>query len=205
MAVTGLIMVAFLLLHMLGDLKIFFGPHDFDGYARWLRRIGEPVLHRSWFLWVQRVTLTAALVLHVVAAARLSRRDLAARPQRYRHGLRWQATYATRTMRYGGVIIALFLVWHVLDLSFGVVNPHFEAGRPYHNVVADFRVWWINLLYIIPVVLVGLHIQHGFGSAAQSLGIRGAVRLKAAGTGLAVFITAGFIAVPVGVMTGLVS
>jgi succinate dehydrogenase / fumarate reductase, cytochrome b subunit len=140
----------------------------------------------------------------VTSAAQLSRLDRAARPRRYRHPLRWQATYATRTMRYGGVIIALFLVWHLLDLTIGVANPDFDAGRPYHNVVVDFRVWWINVIYIVAIVLVGLHIQHGFASAAQSLGLKTGRRLNIAGTALAVIITAGFIAVPVGVMTGLV-
>ena len=203
MAVTGLMMVVYLLLHMLGNLKIFFGAQDFDGYARWLRTIGEPVLHGSWFLWLQRVALTAALVLHVTAAAQLSRRDRQARPQRYAHRLRARATYATRTMRWGGVIVALFIVWHLLDLTFGLVNPHFEAGRPYRNVVVDFQVWWINLIYIVAVVLVGLHIQHGIASAARTLGSAN-TKIQVAGTAIAAFITLGFIAVPIGVMTGLV-
>jgi succinate dehydrogenase / fumarate reductase cytochrome b subunit len=203
MAVTGLIMVVYLLLHMLGNLKIFFGPQDFDGYARWLRTIGEPVLHGSWFLWLQRVALTAALVLHVTAAAQLSRRDRQARPQRYAHRLRARATYATRTMRWGGIIVALFVIWHLLDLSFGLVNPRFAAGRPYRNVVVDFQVWWINLIYIVAVVLVGLHIQHGIASAARTLGSAN-IKIQVVGTAIAAFITLGFIAVPIGVMTGLV-
>jgi succinate dehydrogenase / fumarate reductase cytochrome b subunit len=203
MAVTGLIMVGFLLLHMLGDLKIFFGPRDFDGYAHWLRTIGEPVLHGSWFLWSQRVLLAAAVVMHVTAAAQLSRRDRLARPQQYAHGLRARASYATRTMRWGGVIVALFIVWHLLDLSFGLVNPHFAAGRPYRNVVVDFQVWWINLIYIVAVVLVGLHLQHGFASAARTLGSANTT-IQLVGTGIAALITVGFIAVPIGVMTGLV-
>jgi succinate dehydrogenase / fumarate reductase cytochrome b subunit len=203
MAVTGLIMVGFLLLHMLGNLKIFFGPQDFDGYARWLRTIGEPVLHGSWFLWVQRVVLAAALVGHVTAAAQLSRRDRLARPRHYAHRLRARATYATRTMRWGGVIIALFVVWHLLDLSLGLVNPHFEAGRPYQNVVVDFQVWWINLIYIVAVVLVGLHIQHGFASAARTLGSANTT-IQFMGTAIAALITIGFLAVPLAVMTGLV-
>jgi succinate dehydrogenase / fumarate reductase cytochrome b subunit len=203
MAVTGLVMVAYLLLHMLGNLKIFFGPQDFDGYARWLRTIGEPVLHGSWFLWLQRVALAAALVLHVTAAAQLSRRDRLARPQQYAHRLRARATYATRTMRWGGIIVALFVVWHLLDLTFGRVNPHFEAGRPYQNVVVDFQVWWINLIYIVAVVLVGLHIQHGFASAARTLGSAN-IKIQFVGTAIAALITVGFLAVPIGVMTGLV-
>ncbi|MGF7235746.1 MAG: succinate dehydrogenase cytochrome b subunit [Frankia sp.] len=208
MAVTGLIMLLFLLLHMLGNLKIFFGPHDFDAYAAWLRTIGEPVLHGAWFLWIQRAVLLVAVVLHITCAAQLSRRDLAARPTRYAHGQRAQASFATRTMRWGGVILALFIVWHLLDLTAGVTNPHFQEGRPYHNVVADFQVWWINLIYIVAVLMVGLHINHGFWSAASTLGIHRPARdtaIRVIGTTLAVAITAGFLAVPIGVMTGLVS
>ena len=207
MAVTGLIMVLFLLVHMLGNLKVFFGPHDFDAYAAWLRTIGEPVLHGAWFLWIQRVVLVVALVLHVTCAAQLSKRDLAARPTRYAHGQRSKASFATRTMRWGGIVIALFLVWHILDLTAGVVNPDFDKAGPYHNVVVDFQVWWINVIYIVAVLMVGLHINHGFWSAAQTLGLNRPARnaaIRAVGSALALAITLGFLAVPIGVMTGLV-
>ena len=204
MAVTGLVMVLFLLVHALGNLKVFFGPHDFDGYAAWLRTIGEPVLHGAWYLWIQRAVLLVALVLHVTCAAQLSRRDRAARGARYAHRQRARASFATRTMRWGGVIIALFLVWHLLDLTVGVTNPDYVAGSPYHNVVADFQVWWINLVYIIGVLMVGLHINHGFWSAAATLGFGGRARVGLVGSVLAVVITVGFLAVPVGVMIGLV-
>ena len=208
MAVTGLIMVAFLLAHMLGNLKIFFGPHDFDAYAGWLRTIGEPVLHGAWFLWIQRAVLLGAVVLHITAAAQLSRRDLKARPTKYAHGQRRQATFATRTMRWGGVILALFIVWHLLDLTAGVTNPDYAEGHPYHNVVADFQTWWINLIYIVAVVLLGIHVNHGFWSAAQTLGLTKPTRnaaIRATGTTVALALTIGFLAVPIGVMTGLVS
>ncbi|HYS40261.1 MAG TPA: succinate dehydrogenase cytochrome b subunit [Pseudonocardiaceae bacterium] len=207
MAVTGLIMVLFLILHMLGNLKIFFGSHDFDGYAAWLRTIGEPALHYSWFLWIQRIVLLVAVVLHIAAAVQLSLRDRRARPIGYAHGQRPQATFATRTMRYGGVILALFIVWHLLDLSLGVVNPDFDPNSPYHNVVKDFQVWWLNLIYIAAVLVLGVHIEHGFWSAAQTLGVHRPTRanaVKAIGSMLAVAITVGFVLVPVGVMTGLV-
>ncbi len=208
MAVTGLIMVAFLLVHMLGNLKIFFGPHDFDGYAAWLRTIGEPVLHGAWFLWILRAVLLVALVAHVTCAAQLSRRDLAARPVRYAHGQRARASFATRTMRWGGVILGLFLVWHLLDLTAGVTNPDFDKGGPYHNVVVDFQVWWINVIYIVGLLMVGLHINHGFWSATRTLGLRPRhgrdTALRITGSVLAAVITLGFLAVPIGVMTGLV-
>jgi succinate dehydrogenase / fumarate reductase cytochrome b subunit len=208
MAGTGLIMVLFLLLHMLGNLKIFFGPHDFDSYAAWLRTIGEPLLHHAWFLWIQRAVLLVVVVLHIVCAAQLSKRDLAARPTRYAHGQRAKASFATRTMRWGGIILALFIVWHLLDLTVGVTNPDFAEARPYHNVVADFQVWWINIIYIVAMLMVGLHINHGFWSASQTLGLNRPARdraIRTVGTTLAVTITVGFLAVPIGVMTGLVS
>jgi succinate dehydrogenase cytochrome b subunit len=208
MAVTGLVMLLFLVVHMAGNLKIFFGPADFNGYAAWLRTIGEPVLHASWYLWIQRVVLLACVVLHVTAAVQLTRRDLHARPQRYRSRRPWRASFATNTMRYGGVILALFVVWHVLDLTVGAVNPRGEAGHPYQNVVADFRVWWIDVIYIVAMLALCLHVYHGFWSAAQTLGANRPARdraLKATATVLALVITAGFLSVPVAVMTGVVS
>jgi succinate dehydrogenase / fumarate reductase cytochrome b subunit len=207
MAATGLMFVAFLLVHMAGNLKIFFGPDDFNHYASWLRMIGEPVLHSSWFLWIQRTALILGLVLHITAAAQLSKRDIRARPARYVHSQRPQATFATRTMRWGGVILALFIVWHILDLTLGVTNQDYRVDQPYHNITADFQVWWVNVIYIVALLMLGLHINHGFWSASRTLGITSPGRdraLKTTGSVLAVVITAGFIMVPLGVMTGLV-
>lgn len=107
MAATGLLFVVFLLAHMAGNLKIFFGAGTFDHYSSWLRTIGEPVLPYSWFLWIQRAVLVVALVLHVMAAVQLSRRDRKARPVRYVHGQRPRATFATHTMRWGGATLAI--------------------------------------------------------------------------------------------------
>lgn len=207
MAVSGLIMLGYLVAHMLGNLKIFFGPGEFNGYAHWLRTIGTPVLHHTWFLWLLRVVLLAAVVLHAVTAYQLSRRDLAARPVAYTHRRR-RTSYATRTMRWGGVIIGLFVVWHLLDLTTHTVNPNGEAGRPYQNVVASFSTWYGNTIYVTAMLAVGLHIRHGFWSAAQTLGVNHPRRhraLKTTADGLALLLTAGFLAVPVGVMTGVVA
>ncbi|MCD0485472.1 succinate dehydrogenase cytochrome b subunit [Streptacidiphilus sp. ASG 303] len=206
MAATGVIMLLWLTAHMLGNLKIFFGPAEFNGYAAWLRTLGEPALHEAWFLWIQRAVLALCVVLHGVAAYQLSRRDLAARPQRYAHR-RPRASYATRTMRWGGVILGLFVVWHLLDLTAGVVNPLGEDGHPYQNVVADFRTWYADVFYIAAMLALGLHVRHGFWSAAQTLGANNRRRdraLKATANVLAVLLTAGFVSVPVAVMTGLV-
>ncbi|MEU6061356.1 succinate dehydrogenase cytochrome b subunit [Streptomyces sp. NPDC047097] len=207
MAVSGLIMLGYLVAHVAGNLKVFFGPEEFNGYAHWLRTIGAPVLHYEWMLWIVRVVLLASIVAHAVSAYQLSRRDIKARPVTYAHK-RARASYATRTMRWGGVIIGLFVVWHILDLTTLTVNPNAQPGRPYENVVATFSTWYGNVIYIVAMLAVGLHVRHGFWSAAQTLGAGNAARdrlLKTLANGLALALTAGFIAVPVAVMTGLVS
>ncbi|MER7585298.1 succinate dehydrogenase cytochrome b subunit [Kitasatospora sp. NPDC097691] len=206
MAVTGLVMLLYLVAHMLGNLKIFFGPDDINGYAAWLRTIGQPFLGHEWFLWIARVALLASVVLHGVSAYQLSRRDLAARPNKYAHKRR-RASYATRTMRWGGVILALFIVWHILDLTTLTVNPAAEEGHPYQNVVASFGRWYVDVFYVLAMLAVGLHVRHGFWSAAQTLGANNARRdraLKLTANGLALVLTAGFLSVPVAVMTGVV-
>ncbi|BAU87498.1 cytochrome b subunit [Streptomyces laurentii] len=208
MAVSGLIMLGYLVAHVVGNLKIFFGSGEFNAYAHWLRVMGAPVLHHEWALWGVRVVLVAAVVAHAVSAYQLSRRDLKARPTRYVHR-RKGSSYATRTMRWGGVILALFIVWHVLDLTTGTVHTGgFETGKPYQNVVDTFSTWYGNVIYLVAMLAVGLHVRHGFWSAAQTLGV-GSVRrerlLKTLANTLAVVLTAGFVAVPVAVMTGVVS
>lgn len=206
MAVSGLIMLLYLVAHMIGNLKVFFGPDEMNGYGHWLRTIGEPALHHGWFLWIMRPVLLLALVAHAVAAYQLSRRDLAARPVGYVHRGR-RTSYATHTMRWGGVIIGLFVIWHILDLTTGTVNPRGESGHPYENIVADFQTWYGNLIYIVAMLAVGLHIRHGFVSAARTLGAgsRGAARAwTIAANALALILTCGFLSVPVGVMTGIV-
>ncbi|WP_328666532.1 succinate dehydrogenase [Streptomyces sp. NBC_00322] len=206
MAVSGLIMLGYLVAHVMGNLKVFFGAGEFNAYGHWLRTMGEPVLHYSWGLWIVRVVLLAAVVGHAVSAYQLSRRDLRARPVQYAHKRR-RASYATRTMRWGGIIVALFIVWHLLDLTTLTVNENAEPGHPYENVVATFSTWYGNVIYIVAMLAVGLHIRHGFWSAAQTLGVGSATRdraLKTAANVLALVLTAGFISVPVAVMTGVV-
>ncbi|MFG2823940.1 succinate dehydrogenase cytochrome b subunit [Kitasatospora sp. NPDC048365] len=206
MAVSGLLMLLYLVAHMLGNLKVFFGPGDIDGYAHWLRTLGEPVLHYGWFLWLARFVLLAAVVAHGTAAYQLSRRDRRARPQQYAHR-RQRASYATRTMRWGGVILGLFIVWHILDLTTLTVNPAAEEGHPYRNIVASFSTWYGGGIYIVAMLALGLHIRHGFWSAAQTLGANNPRRdraLKAVANATALLLTAGFLSVPVAVMTGVV-
>ncbi|MFD8495224.1 succinate dehydrogenase cytochrome b subunit [Amycolatopsis sp. NPDC059657] len=204
MAVTGLALVAYLFAHMLGNLKVFLGAADFDRYAAWLRTIGEPVLPYGAFLWIMRAGLVVAVGLHIIAAAQLSIRDRRARPVRYVHSQRARASFATSTMRWGGATLAVYLVWHILDLTVGVANRDYVDGRPFHNIVADFSVWWVNVIYLVALLMLGLHLNHGFWSAARTLGFAGGA-IRTVGTLVSVVITGGFLAVPIGVMTGLVA
>ncbi|MEN3584265.1 succinate dehydrogenase [Streptomyces sp. ZYX-F-203] len=208
MAVSGLVMLLYLFSHMIGNLKIFFGPEEFDHYAHWLRTLGEPVTRYEWTLWAFRFVLVVSVVAHAVSAHQLSRRDIRARPRPYVHR-KARTSYATRTMRWGGIILGLFVVWHILDLTTGTVHAgDFESGAPYRNVVGTFSTWYGNVVYIAAVSALGLHVRHGFWSAAQTLGVGGPTRDRALRIGadlLALLLTAGFIAVPVAVMTGVVS
>ncbi|MFI0152892.1 succinate dehydrogenase [Streptomyces lydicus] len=207
MAVSGLIMLLYLVVHMIGNLKIFFGAAEFNHYAHWLRVVGEPFMHEEWTLWLVRVVLLAAVVAHATSAYQLSRRDIKARPGKYVHR-KPRSSYATRTMRWGGIILGLFLVWHLLDLTTGTVHAGFRPGHPYQNVVDTFSTWYGNVIYLVAMLALGLHIRHGFWSAAQTLGVGGRARdraLKTTANTLALVLTVGFVSVPVAVMTGVVS
>jgi succinate dehydrogenase / fumarate reductase cytochrome b subunit len=207
MAVTGGVLLAYVTLHMLGNLKAFFGARALDGYGRWLRQILEPVLGHEGLVWLIRGGLALAVALHIVAATQLARRAHAARPVGYRHRLAVQGSYAARTMRWGGVIIGAFVVYHVLDLTAGVANPHGVPGQIYANVTADFQHWYVVAAYTIAVLALGFHLRHGVWSALRSLGVASAARARAvrvAALGYAVVITVGFLSVPYAVLLGVI-
>ncbi|MGW0771751.1 succinate dehydrogenase cytochrome b subunit [Streptomyces sp. NPDC002676] len=207
MAVSGLVIIGYLVVHCIANVKIYFGAADFNAYGEWIRTLGDPFLHRMWFIWSARVVLLASAIAHGVCAYQLSRRDIRARPSKYVHQ-KERPSYATRTMRWGGVILGLFIVWHILDITTGTVHPGFQPGHPYQNVVATFSHWYGNVIYIVAMLALGLHLRHGMWSAAQTLGVSSKAvdrTLKITANGLALLLTAGFISVPVGVMTGVVS
>jgi succinate dehydrogenase / fumarate reductase cytochrome b subunit len=208
--VTGILLVLFLFAHMAGNLKIFFGDTAFDHYAHWLRTLGTPVLPESWFLWIQRSVLTVAVLAHIAAATVLARRARQARPIRYAHRPKIQGSYAARTMRWGGVIVLLFLVLHILDLTTGTLNPVGDSAHPYANVVAGFAPgrWYVTLCYALAILAVGLHLRHGIFSAARTLGqqsARGERIAKAVALILSIVLVVGYLSVPFAVLTGLVS
>jgi succinate dehydrogenase / fumarate reductase cytochrome b subunit len=210
MAVTGAVMLLYLVAHMVGNLKIFFGAEAIDTYAAWLREVGEPALPHETLLWLIRVVLAVSLVAHVASAVILSHRAHRARPVRYAHRKPVQGSYAARTMRWGGVIIALFVVYHLLDLTTGTLNPHGVHGEVHANVVADFAPerWYVTLVYTLAVVAVGFHVRHGVWSALQTFGRSSAATqktLQGVALGVAVVLVAGFLSVPFAVLTGLVA
>ena len=210
MAVTGLIGIGFVIGHMLGNLKIFQGEAKFNAYAVWLREVGRPAVGHGQLLWLARLILASATVLHVVAAVQLARMSHAARPVSYRRWEAVQATYASRTMRWGGVIITLFVIYHILHFTFGAVGYAPGQYRPmsvYRNVVIGFSVWYVSAFYVAGMVALGLHMYHGVWSMLQTLGLNnaGANRLyRALATVSSLMVALGNISVPVAVLTGLV-
>jgi len=208
MAVTGIVLVGFVVAHMLGNLKIFLGAPTIDAYAAFLRTMGEPLFPYSALLWLARIVLIVCVVLHITAAVQLTRMNWAARPEGYDTKHTIATTYAARTTRWSGVILALFIIYHLLHLTAGTVGFRpgaFQHLAVYHNVVAGFSVWYIALFYIVAMACLCLHLDHGIWSMLQTLGwnnARTTPALKGLSRGLALIVFAGFISVPVAVLAG---
>lgn len=170
MAVTGLIFVLYVVVHMLGNLKLYMGAEKINAYGHFLREVGHEAFGHGGILWIFRVVLLVAVALHVWAALSLWRTSKKARPVGYQKQDFQEATYASRTMRLGGLILAVFIVYHILHLTTGHANPGFEHGEVYANVVAGFSVWWASAFYILAMIFLGLHLYHGTWSFLQTLG-----------------------------------
>src|SRR5690349_8957491 len=140
MAISGLVLMGYVLLHMVGNLKIYFGAESLNKYSEWLRDVGEPALPREWLLWGVRIVLLLAVFVHIYAAYALTRMNQRARPVKYASQRDYVAAdFASRTMRWTGIIVVLFVIWHLLDLTWGTTNPDFVSGDVYHNVIASFE------------------------------------------------------------------
>jgi succinate dehydrogenase / fumarate reductase cytochrome b subunit len=202
MAVTGVIMVAWVVLHMLGNLQIFAGAARLNGYSAFLHHsIGE-------LLWLMRGILFVAVVLHIIAAAQLTRIDHDARPVKYARKEPQTATVASRSMRWGGVALFLFIVFHVLHITTGIIRPApFVEGDVYGNLVGSFRIWWVTLIYVAAMIALGLHMYHGVWSSVRTLGLNrpspNPLRRRVA-TGLAILLWGGFSLVPIAILLGWV-
>lgn len=207
MAVTGLMLFGFVVGHMLGNLKLYLGPAKLNEYAHGLREIGAPFLGPGEFLWIARIGLLVAVVLHILSAWQLTQINRRARPQGYAKTAYEKSTYASRTMRWGGVILLFFIVYHLLHLTTGDVHSDFQTGDVYHNVVAGFSQPLVSAFYILANIALGFHLFHGLWSMFQSLGLNGArfnPLRKSFAVAFAVIISAANISFPVAVLTGLV-
>jgi len=210
MAVSGIVLFGFVLVHMLGNLKLYQGPEKLNAYAEWLREVGSPVLPHSGLLWIARFVLLAAVGIHILAATQLTLRNWQARPQKYKQREVLGATYASRTVRWGGVIIGLYVIYHLAHLTWGRpwVHSDFIPGDVYHNVVSGFQIWWVSGIYIVAQVALGFHLYHGLWSMFQSLGWWNSSnpqdwRRRFAQV-FAWIITLGNLSFPLAVLTGLV-
>lgn len=208
MALTGAVLVFFVVGHMAGNLKAFQGPEAFNHYAEGLRDVGEPFFPREGVLWIVRAVLLASVALHVWAAWVLSRTSRAARPVGYREEESLVFSYASRTMRWGGVILLAFVIYHLLHFTTGQAHPDFVAGDAYHNLVVGFQNPLVVVAYLVAMTALVFHLYHGIWSGFQTLGLNHPRwnrfrRPLAAAMALVVFF--GFVAVPLAVQAGVIS
>ena len=211
-SVTGLIMVGFLLAHMYGNYKIFYGQEAFDGYSHFLRTIGKPLFPTGGVLWILRVALLASVLTHIYAVVVLWRRKNAATAssgKRYaskKNPRGVQRTYASFAMRWRGITIFFFIIYHILHLTTNAIAPGGASSSPYDRVVNGFSIWWVVAIYAIALIALGFHLRHGFWAALASLGANTSPARRRwfnyAATGLAAIITVGFLIPPVTILFG---
>jgi succinate dehydrogenase / fumarate reductase cytochrome b subunit len=202
MGITGLIGIGFVILHSLGNLLVFRGPSAINSYSHFLKSTAE-------LLWTLRIVLIVAVILHVIAAIQLTRQSRAARPIGYTKRETQVATISSRTMRWGGALLLVFIVVHILHFTTGTIRPAgvFSSEDVYTNVVTSFRIWWVALFYVVSMIALGLHLFHGAWSSVRSIGLsppspqplHGRLSLL-----VALFVWAAFTAIPVAVFSGIV-
>jgi succinate dehydrogenase / fumarate reductase, cytochrome b subunit len=208
MALTGIMIMGFVFGHAFGNLKVYFGAEDFNHYGEFLRELFVPLLPRTWFLWIMRLGLIAAFGLHIHAAYSLTRMNRRARGAGYEQSRDWQAaTAASKSMRWTGVVIGLFVIFHLFDLTWGQANPDYVRGDVYRNFVATFSRTPVALIYIVANLALCLHLFHGAWSMFQSLGLnnpRWNSWRKGFAVGFAGIIAVMTLSFPIAVMTGIV-
>ena len=201
MAVTGAIGWGYLIAHMAGNLLVFRGAAKIDAYAGFLKS-------NLSLLWTVRSILFVAVIAHIVAAFQLARISQKSRPIGYK---RWRpvgSDFASRTMRWTGPIVGIFIVYHLLHFTLGTVHPDFHAGQVYHNITTGFRVWYASAFYIVAMLALFGHLYHGTWSMFQSVGINHPKYnrlVRTLATIISVLIVLGFISIPVAVLLGFIS
>jgi succinate dehydrogenase / fumarate reductase cytochrome b subunit len=208
MAVSGAILIGFLVAHMFGNLKLYMGPEAFNHYAEFLREVGYPLLPHMAGLWIFRVVLLGCVGLHMLSAWQVYTQSRNARGSKYTKEESLSFAYASRTMRWGGVIIGVFVVYHLLHFTIGTVHPDFVPGDAYRNVVLGFQSPLVVGFYTVAMIMVTFHVYHGLWSAFQTVGanhpkynpFRRPLALV-----LALLLLIGFMTAPVGVMAGFLT
>jgi succinate dehydrogenase cytochrome b subunit len=201
MALTGAIGWGYLIAHMTGNLLVFRGAAKIDAYAGFLKsNLG--------LLWTVRSILLVAVIAHIVAAFQLARISQKSRPIGYK---RWRpvgSDFASRTMRWTGPIVGIFIVYHLLHFTLGTVHPDFHAGQVYHNITTGFHVWYASAFYIVAMLALFGHLYHGTWSMFQSVGVNHPKYnrlVRTLATIISVLIVLGFISIPVAVLLGFIS
>ncbi|MFM8304917.1 MAG: succinate dehydrogenase cytochrome b subunit [Actinomycetota bacterium] len=209
MAITGIMLMGFVFTHMIGNFKLYLGAEHIDDYAEWLRDMGEPVFPRTVLLWGLRLGLIAAFGIHILSAAQLTRMNHKARPDKYQAPRDYAAAnFASRTMRWTGVIVGLFVVFHLLDLTWGATGAEWTRGEVYENIIHSFERVPVAIAYIVANIALGIHLYHGGWSMFQSLGWNSRKfnnwrRLFA--IGFASIVVIGNVSMPLLVVTGVVN
>jgi succinate dehydrogenase / fumarate reductase cytochrome b subunit len=208
MALSGAVLIGFLFAHMVGNLKMYMGADAFNHYAEFLREIGYPILPHMVGLWMFRLVLLACVGLHMLSAWQVYTQSKNARGGSYKKEESLSFAYASRTMRWGGVIIGAFVVYHILHFTVGSALPEFVHGEAYDNVIYGFRNPLIVAFYVVTLIMITFHVYHGLWSALQTVGANhpkyNPFRRPLA-LGLALLLLLGFLTVPVGVMAGVLT
>ncbi len=199
MALSGLMLVGFIVVHLLGNLQIFAGPEVFNAYPELLRQYPK-------MLWTARIGLIAAFVLHIISAVYLSSRNISARPVRYANKKSIKASLASRTMLIGGLVLLGFLLFHLAHLTWRWVFPEYENLDLYSLTVKSFENTWVTAIYLFAQVSLALHLNHGFSSAAQTLSLTRwyACGIRFAGKALAAVIFLGYVSIPLSIWLGFI-
>ena len=216
MAVSGVVLLGFVMTHMIGNLHLYEGPLEIHEYAETLRNLGTDIIPRTWLLWGVRLLLIAAFAVHVHSAYSLkeisrksnTRSNFTDGNKKYASSQDFvAANYASRTMRWTGPIVLLYLFFHLADLTWGWFNKDWVLGDPYNNIVISMGNIGVALIYVVANIALAIHIYHGTWSLFQSLGINSPKINKARRSiakGLAGIILIGNLSIPVAVTTGLI-
>ena len=201
MAVTGAIGLGYLIAHVMGNLLVFRGPAKIDAYAGFLKsNLG--------LLWAARAILLVAVIAHIVAAFQLTRISQKSRPIAYKRWRPVRSDFASRTMRWTGPIVGIFIVYHLLHFTLGTVHPDFHEGQVYHNITTGFRVWYVSAFYIVAMLALFGHLYHGAWSMFQSVGLNHPKYnrlVRTLATIITIVVVVGFISIPVAVLLGFIS